>query len=48
MAKTYDIKECTNCQKEFEAKRNGQQFCCTNCFLAWCRSVAEKKEVNNG
>ena len=48
MAKTYEIKECLHCKKEFEAKRNGQQCCCIDCFLAWCKSVAQRKEVNNG
>jgi len=46
MAKTYEVKECLHCKKEFEAKRNGQICCGIDCFIAWCRSVSERK--NNG
>lgn len=42
----HDIRECLHCKQGFQPKRNGQICCCTDCFIAWCKSVSERK--NNG
>jgi hypothetical protein len=40
------MKECLNCQKEYEAKRETSKFCSVSCRVLYNRKNPKKKKVN--
>jgi protein-arginine kinase activator protein McsA len=42
------MKNCTHCGVLFKPTRNAQQFCCTECFVVFCQSIAKRKKADHG
>lgn len=38
------MKDCLNCKKQYEAKRENSKFCSANCRVMWNRKNVNKKE----
>jgi hypothetical protein len=40
------MKECLQCKKEFDAKRDSAKYCSDNCRVKWNRKNAVKKDIS--
>lgn len=40
------MKDCLQCQKPYEAKKETSKFCSTNCRVKWNRKNGNKKEIS--